>query len=154
MDGNAPSPQIQAATARPVLAFEPMAMPAMDYKTYAELTHNIHLLAGVANFSNHVIVFTGAGGKNIAATERDHYGILEAAGLKNTKAVLNTWFPYKSEKTPIVYVAVVPREELHTCMRYADIKEYSDLVSLRSAIGRAVHDRADDLAEARQSLTR
>jgi len=149
-----PLAQVDAPSARNVRGvhtpmIEAVAMPAMDYTTYAEQTKNPYLLLGAKQFADHVIVFTGAGGRKTEAVDRDHHTILSAAGMRNPERVLSARDTLHSEHFPIVAYAVIPRAELHTCMRDADIREHTSIIELRKDLNQQLRARTNEMQAAR-----
>lgn len=131
-------------TAKSDTGIERMVMPAIDFKTYAR-EGNPHLGEGEI-YPNHVIVFTGAAGTHRDNTRSMHHEILVTAGMQHAERARSELVSFKSI-APYVGAIIVPRDQLDTCMRGADIREVPDMVSLRTQLGKAIAARNEEFAE-------
>lgn len=124
---------------------ERMVMPAVPYEVYASKGGNPHL-EGDTTYAGHVVVFTGAAGGRRNEALHLHNEILATGGMLHPERARSELVSFRSI-APYVGAVIVPRDQLDTCMRGADIREVSDMVNLRTQLGKAIAARNEEFAE-------
>ncbi len=129
--------------------FEPMPMPAIDFKTYAR-EGNPHLGDGSV-YPDHVIIFTGAAGKKREEVLALSSEIAASAGMPDPARANTQLFNFRSI-APHVAGIIVPRAQLDTCMRWANIEEVPNVVALQGKLVKAIRARETEFGEAQEAI--
>lgn len=132
------------------LGFEPIKMPAIAFSTYARES-GVKELENSDIYKDDVIVFTGASSTKLDVARQMHRVILDAGGMRHPENANNQFFPFRSI-SPFVAGVIVPRDQLDTCMRAAEIEEVPNMVALQGKLAKAVKAREEDFAEARAAV--